>query len=131
MSKEKGNVMTPEEINRKIAELCGWKFIIGDYVSWDKVIEREGGRVAAWRNPQGVCYEPADRIIPDYYHSLDACAEFERTLTDTRQMEAYVFYIKQSFGILDNVYNVEFCLTTLTAPQRCEAFLRMHNKWRE
>ena len=119
MSKEKGNDMTPNEINAAIAEIRGW---IKFYEEGDD----EGTGKWFWHRGNENLSAP-----PDYYHSLDACAEFERTMTDTRQMEAYVFYVKQIIGRPDVIFNLDYCMIVLPPQIKCEAFLRMHNKWRE
>ena len=127
-----GEVVTPEEINKAIAEACGWKLIKGDFVSWGKVAEREGGKTTAWRNPQGICYEPCLQHIPNYHGDLNACHEMERTLTD---QSAQVSYCDTLFRVIHKTRVVgtgvgEFDKITATAPQRCEAFLRVKGLWK-
>ena len=115
--------MESKEINKLIAEACGWRLIHGDFVSWGKVNERVGGKTIAWRNPQGVCYEPSWQHLPNYYASLDACAEFERTLDKIQRRE----YVRQLYHITEN----DFGAHCATPEQRCEAFLRIKGLWVE
>jgi hypothetical protein len=78
----------------------------------------------------------------DFYHSLDACAEFERTI---QPMDWYD-YAKRIRIIIQRDCNKPECYDPgcapavmiadiwfycATAPQRCEAFLRLHGKWVE
>lgn len=65
--------------------------------------------------------------IPNYPASLDACAEFEKTLSGDEITD----YINQIYRVTfkacraDRDEGVVFA----TAPQRCEAFLRTKNLW--
>lgn len=95
--------MKPEEINKAIALLRGWKF------KWKSCPN--------WLSPSG------ERCVwhPDYYSSLDACAEFERTLTPLHLVE-YSY-------ILMELTRTTYEAITATAPQRCEAYLRMKGLW--
>jgi DNA polymerase/3'-5' exonuclease PolX len=92
--------MTPDQIDRSIAESISAHFNCGT------VIER------------------------DYYTSLDACAEFEKTLPGDA-----VDYCKKLCEVTgaDPHDRVFLCREVITAkaPQRCEAYLKFMNKWRE
>lgn len=75
--------------------------------------------------------------IPDYFNDLNACHEFEQTLTDEE-------YVKFSSGLDDIVTRDAFAAGTkppfglpatmlrhysATAPQRCESYLRTKGLW--
>ena len=111
--------MNPSEINRAIAELCGWRMV--------KVFEWDTSAKPHVRLPKQFCSDGID--IPNYHADLNACAEFERTLTDGIQQSLYLSQLKSQ-------KNMEWPMTvwlytTATAQQRCEAFLRLHGKWEE
>lgn len=76
--------------------------------------------------------DPKNRLLP-YTRSLDACAEFEKTITSESDKNHYVNLLNQiydEFGELSNVCS-DFMLATATAVQRCEAYLRMKGLWSE
>lgn len=95
-----------DEINRAIAELCGWTKI----------------------EPIGIGYSPklVWLSIPNYHGSLDACAQFEATLTDDETRE-----YERQLDVVTLPRNGESILAVTshswhaTAPQRCEAFLKV------
>jgi hypothetical protein len=69
-------------------------------------------------------------LVPDYYNSLDACAEFERTLPGDA-----VDYCEKLCEVTgaepsDRVFLCREVITA-TAPQRCEAYLKSMNLWRD
>lgn len=94
--------MTPKEINMAIAQLLGWQLKNGTWIhhsgEWD--------------------YE-----LPDFFNSLDACAQFEQTL-NYNQMNEY-----QNLHLADIIGKSTSWISTATPPQRCEAFLKLHGKW--
>ena len=94
--------MTNEQINIKIAELCGWQT---SAPSWDV------GR----------------HDCPNYAADLNACHEFEKTLLTADSFcghwEEYSNRLVSLLGCTDIFH--------ATARQRCEAFLRVHNQWEE
>ena len=63
------------------------------------------------------------RPVRCYAESLDACAEFERTLDRIRRRE----YVRQLYHITEN----DFGALCATPAQRCEAFLCMKGMWKE
>jgi len=110
--------MTPEQINVAVAEALGWKKITC-------------GGIICWETPSG------NPRIPNFYSSLDACAEMERTLngsSDDEESERTKYgdiltWVVYETDSPNAVYTVD--LATATAPQRCEAFLRVKGKWKE
>jgi len=114
--------MNDEEINRAIAEHLGW--IVPD-------------GCANWRTrPDGkmVFFNPLSEQdpIPNYCGDLNACAEFEKTIVD------WVCYRIKLSNVLGIGYapDLDICedvraFVSAKPKQRCEAFLRIHNKWKE
>lgn len=96
--------MTNEQINRAIAEACGWK------PKRQTMFTRMGFRVS---------YENT----PNYCEDLNAMHEAEKSLTDDQRE---VFY-PRNLGAWQRPFNVIYA----TARQRAEAFLRTLGKWEE
>lgn len=94
--------MTNEQMRIAIAEACGWEVISNTLcnVKPDKNGDPEIEPIAP---------------LPDYLNDLNACAEFEKTLTDSElwQIDAILF-------------NLPDCRAPFvaTARQRCIAFLK-------
>lgn len=104
--------MTDEQINIKIAGLCGWTFDpeeLPDYPWFDK--EGEGYK-----------------HCPNYAADLNACHEFEKTLAVVQQA---LFVSKLSQILTPILFPQSFRIIHATARQRCEAFLRVHSQWEE
>lgn len=91
--------MTNEQINRAIAEVCGWKEGVERYV-------------------QNL---PLLKAPPDYCTDLNAMHEAEKVLTDDQRE---VFY-PRNLGAWQRPFNVIYA----TARHRAEAFLRTLGKW--
>lgn len=109
--------MTPQEINIAIAQACGW-----NWESKTTLVHPKGdGNGYVVFNDKGEI--DSFYKLPQYHTSLDACAEFEATLT-SEEREDYC-------ACLWTVTAHEFATITATAPQRCEAFLRVKGPWRE
>lgn len=101
--------MTDEEINIKIAELCGWKI----FSHWHNL----------WAPPRRVVEYECDACpIPSYTKDLNACHEFEKTLT---HINDWMLYDK---ALAETTEGFNF---HATARQRCEAFLRVHGQWED
>ena len=109
--------MTPDEINRAIAESVGW------------TCEAENPTEATmcWVRPGNMPHQMEQ--IPNYHGDLNACAEFEDALlcaydefrNDTlyhRRYNEYQYSLMSRFG------------ASAPAPARCEAYLRTIGKWR-
>lgn len=107
--------MTDEQINIKIAKLCGWT-------------EIEPCTCCKWQSrgfrPEGSQHK---KHLPNYTADLNACHEFEKAMTD----EDHACFRKQLGEVVGDV--PYFCrkFTSATARQRCEAFLRVHGQWEE
>jgi hypothetical protein len=103
--------MTNQEINERIAKLCGWKpraFCAGYY--------RDG-------------FEGYALALPNYAESLDACREFMSQIHGLNREEFVI--IARSLERLDTLYGFEeqWALITLTPLELCEAFLRLKGQW--
>lgn len=113
--------MNPETINKTIAELCGFEDVRKS-TPWqltDPPDERTPTIGTVKVNGKWV-----DRVVPNYYGDLNACHETEMTLTDDNQ---YAIFRKHLCDVLGSGFRTY----STTAPQRCEAFLRVHGKWEE
>ena len=95
--------MTPQEINVKIAEVCGVKKCPG--CGW----ERE-------------CPDHEHKL-PNYYGDLNDCHEMEKFLKDDNT------YYGVFCPIIRSVMGKNQRWESATAPQRCEAFLRTLGLW--
>lgn len=104
----KGIQMTPDEIRIAVAECLGWEFP-------SNLILCSDGR---WGFKQG--RQESDKV-PDYPNDLNACAEFEATLT-SQERETYAFWLAHICDFGTYIF--------ATALQRCEAFLRTKDKWK-
>jgi len=106
--------VTPSEINRAIAESVGWKPT----------------------TDSGWCVDPDGQPIitpPNYHGDLNACAEFEKTITgDSRECYAENIAVAVWGSAIGNTmsYMGASQLITATARSRCEAYLRTRGKWR-
>jgi len=111
--------MTPEEINKTIAEHCGWTFSppFTDRVYSDK---EKSEAVFCWVKPGGDPWQT--QRIPNYHGDLNAIHEAEKTLPDDDDRE-YREILQDACGI--------YSFHRATATQRAEAFLRTIGKWQE
>ncbi len=108
--------MTQNEKRIAIATACGWKHIEKLLTGWH-----------GWHE-----IGPSEEL-PDYFGSLDACAEFEKMLTPDQQHEYWMAIVMQcneaaretnNFSLVGIFYQI-----TATAQQRCEAFGKALNLW--
>jgi hypothetical protein len=115
--------MTNEQINIKIAELCGWK---------PRTVLYPGRFEQGWKKGRGF-----RKKFPNYAADLNACHEFEKTLTPEQQFD-YVYELNDNaLGLVplsspaSYREGVLWLFLHTTARQRCEAFLRVHGQWEE
>lgn len=104
--------MTDEQINRAIAEACGWIFVIRD----------------EWESPSGDLLPSCS--IPHYCSDLNAMHEAEKVLTEVN----WFYYTSELARIvrLPNQPEVQIKQSIhATARQRAKAFLRTLGKWEE
>ena len=96
--------MTNEQINKAIAEACGWKPTTDGGICWD-------------------CNGAPIVTLPDYCNDLNAMHEAEKSLSE-EQKEEYFYYLVCVFGNWPKAIQAN-------AHQRAEAFLRTIGKWEE
>jgi hypothetical protein len=101
--------MTPEEINKTIAEECEWKPI---------AIPDGEGELQGFINNGELIPE-----VPDYYNDLNVIHEAELHLKNSDN-HAYSCYCSNLYEEYDN-------FISLTSQQRCEMFLKTIGKWKE
>lgn len=110
---ESGFKMTDQQINERIAVICGWRrspefdFITGEkkYATFTK---------------DGIVSN--ETTLPDYANDLNACHEFEM-IESILKGEAYnnmLDFLTLQQGVL--IWNA-------SARTRCEALLRVNGKW--
>lgn len=99
--------MNDEQINRLIAEACGWKYVNNETHA-----------------PDGSFWRSKGLEIPDYCNDLNAMHEVEMTLANDPKFHAYE-------AVLDKVVPLSQRWIFATARQRAEAFLRTIGKWEE
>lgn len=104
--------MTDEQINRAIAEACGWTDIDG-------------------LSAKGLMGNPPELLrsfnyIPDYCTDLNAIHDALMTLKDYRILK---YYTQMLEAVVDEP--LRFYAIRATARQHAEAFLRTFGKWEE
>lgn len=104
--------MTNEQINRAIAEACGWKYVSDDPDYCDYWLSPKGDKIAATL----IRY-------PNYCNDLNAMAEAEKVLTEHQRESIYPRMMGGWRNPAKPIY--------ATARQRAEAFLRTLGKWEE
>jgi hypothetical protein len=106
--------MTPEAQRIAIAEACGWRTQPDSQGKrWEDTSALEDG----W------FYESE---LPDYLTDLNACAEFEATLTAEEYSAYHHVLVHDICAHPSSVRPL-----SATAAQRCEAFLRTIGKWND
>jgi hypothetical protein len=136
---------TAEEVNRAVALVLGtadrWVLMKrGLYyrpngkgytadVSEAWVLTEKEADEHTYPHDEPVTKHPAP--LRDYHGSLDACVEMERSLlSSSLSASAYVDKLCEVVALKSYDSNLRmFYLIAATAPQRCEAFLRLHGKW--
>lgn len=109
--------MTPDKINRAIAEATGWTVILESCS--DKIGNFWGG------------YSPSDPHnwipIPNYHNDLNAMHEAEGTLDSVIQIKSYCYHLTSQ---AKPEYATEH-LVRASAADKAEAFLRTLGKWED
>ena len=115
--------MTPDEINRAIAEHLGWKNV--------HVYEDDAGPPIHCGTPPGPI--PYDAVIPRYSEDLNAMREAEKTAFKSSTL--WLEFACNILSVLEaadmSVTDGMTCVLQATAAQRAEAFLRTVGKWRD
>jgi hypothetical protein len=109
-------IMTPQEINRRIAIACGWKLLFNSFPPNSRLWEHPSGKRA---------YEPDD--LPNYHGDLNAMHEAEKVLTHGQAS----YYLSELIGINTKDESTHHGSYHATAAQRAEAFLRTIGQWEE
>lgn len=106
--------MTNEQINRAIAEACGWTDF-SEHPDWGTMaIEPETHRFRT--------------MIPSYTTDLNWMHEAEKVLNSWEDYVSYQSWLGYCGGSV--ITQLQQCITA-TARQRAEAFLRTLGKWEE
>jgi len=119
--------MTTEQINERIALLCGWQ----------KLAPMGSSGVVQWVDPSGI---NTGWQTPDYYTSLDACRAFEDNFNELELTE-YAVHLRRIVTRNVERDNEPKNPDTLRIPdgryycakshERCEAVLSMKGQWDE
>lgn len=123
-----------EKLRIAVAEEVGYERLLGD--PW-KMMGQLAWMPKGWsvdtfiRNGEPALYVDA---LPNYPDSLDACAEFEASLSQEEEQIEYATFL--SWNVLNSEHEgwwdrdcVEtFKISTATPTQRCIAFLKTRNK---
>jgi hypothetical protein len=122
--------MTKEQINRAIAESLGWSGIEDRSAG---LMMMKGFSVCGYPSTGAVIGQK--QPFPNYHSSLDACVEFERTMTSHATQDEYVSLLAADLyqncdGIPTRQDEAWVCCVS-TPSQRCEAYLRTIGKWVE
>lgn len=113
--------MTPDEINIAIAKVCGYELLPLPQNTKQKTWQMYGVTV----------------LIPNYCNSLDAMHEAEKVLDDDQY---HTFTLRLSeigwASFPNQISNKDYknrlrIFCSPTAAQRCEAFLRTLNLWKD
>lgn len=102
--------MTNDQINRAIAEACGWT----------EISNCDCGFKISGMPPYWAAHK---KHLPDYCNDLNAMHEAEKTLTDD-QFKWYTHWVEKLMP--ETKYRCYLCAT---ASQRAEAFVRSIGKW--
>lgn len=117
---EERKEMTPEKINKAIAEQCGWTCV--------RYSDAYGGWQGYKKRGNNYTQE-----IPDFYHDLNACAEMVKgfNLEEARKFSDHLKVAIQRDQFINSAVDARYMTANATAPQRCEAFLRTKGLWVE
>lgn len=116
--------MKSEIINVEIAKLMGWKR--------DENVSVPPGSLQPWRDPRRAFWQDE---LPSYFTSLDACKEFEKSLTPADKINyiANLWKLSPDSKIDQRIWNQDAYaqriwewLCFAPADKRCEAFLKTH-----
>lgn len=117
--------MKNQEINERIAKLCGWEkkpFVYGSMDEDCKPIEITS--IGWYKDGEGFRF-----FERNYTESLDACREFINQLHGGDRDD--FCSVVTSMDKIDMAYDSEvtWSLITLTPLELCEAFLRLKGQW--
>lgn len=113
--------MTTEAQHIAVFESLGWKYLLP--VKRDSTFIVRPENLPRWKNGRHIAYKGD---IPSYTTDLNACREFEGAIIalGPPALDTYEDFL---FAICTRAGNRIF---RATAAQRCEAFLKTINKWK-
>lgn len=110
------------------------RIAIATAVGWTK--EQYTHRAGCWISPDGKTGCRSTLALPDFLNDLNACAEFEKTLS---RAECYAYQSHLIDIVREEKPTISECLDGklwserwtwhASAAQRCEAFLRTKDLW--
>jgi len=111
--------MSPQEINTAIAEILDWKPTTDGGISWNA----DGNAIV----------EP-----PNYFGDLNLCAEFRKDIVKNKQAAQYARQLSniteacwfENDGRSGDQDHASFIMANASAPQHCQAFLRVKGVWK-
>lgn len=135
--------MTPDQINRACAELCGWKLAKSAYGDYEVLYRPDGSECRH-------CYNSGDwetlisfgqairyKKLPDFTASLDAAQMAFKALTEEQKKYAlyklwFLLFPSSDACPEDHFLLEDIVLLMLATPlQWCEAILRAAGRWVE
>lgn len=126
--------MTKDEIRIAVAEAMGWTRMDEDFnpgvhgkTLFTCGTSLQGTPPCDKDKPED---DQAYEKVPNYPESLDACAEFERALTEDECVE-YNSWLVSVIGPTVRLAKSDTWTWGALPMQRCEAFLRVKSLWRE
>lgn len=108
--------MTEQELNKAIAEKCGYSDLRG-----------QGETLVAWKNPKS----PYPVCIPSYTTDLNACHAAEATLGGGEQFGKYQLVLMEVLEAHAKRDGADYWIFHATAPQRANALARTWGIWKE
>jgi len=117
-----------KEINQriKIAQIMGWSNI-QDPIIFSAVMRTPAGYAPGTDGPYF-------STITDYLHDLNSCHEFEKYIRENSLWSTYCLELETVCSRTENWdywVAIEYAEHAIgaSAPERCEAFLKIMNKW--
>jgi len=108
------NESSLRKLRVRVAELCGWRYPLD---------RSESKPPYEMNEPSALRYKRLARTIPDYCNDLNACAAFEKTMTEDQGVQFRLCLMFNSDGPRSTFRSVEAALCHATAEQRCRAFV--------
>ena len=110
--------MSPEQKRIAIAMSLGW----------DEESARRGFETTV-REQDGYTYSQISTKLPDYLHDLNAIHEAVKTLPQNLKPRYFAYLCTVASGVI-SLHGYSGA-TEATAAQRCEAFLKTIDRWKE
>lgn len=115
--------MTSTEINRAIAEACGWK----------EIRMFKGGAALGGDRLMGCLTAGNLQDVPNCVGSLDSCQQFEeRFHSRYDEQQLYVMRLRDVVSrVKHSGETIDFAMLNARPDQRCEAFLKSMDLWKD